>query len=174
MTPLKEQNLRAVMPLPEHHACPEEPFFLVCLKPPSMAHAFLMADRVAVYELAKHGRFRYRANVDLEDALQFNIYASAPKAVQQALKAGQSFTYGLFTSGAKWFTSARRPETNRTNLALEAYREEYGQILFVTPDEAERRSWDRIPERVRSLVTPMLEDAVKRHVMVQARCLQLH
>lgn len=92
-----------------------------------MAHAFLMADRVAVYELAKHGGFRYRANVDLEE-----------------------------------------------NLALEAYREEYGQILFVTLDEAERRRWDRIPEGIRSLVTPTLEDAVKRHIMVRARCLQLH
>jgi hypothetical protein len=139
-----------------------------------MVHVFLMADRVAVYELAKQGGFRYQANVDLDDALQFNIYASAPKAVQQALKAGQSFTYVLFTSGAKWFTSEKRPETNRTNLALEAYREEYGQILFVTLNEAERCCWDRIPEGIRSLVTPMLEDAVKRHVIVQARCLQLH
>lgn len=156
------------------HTTPDQPFFLICIKEPSLVQTFFMGDLAAIYELAKRGGFRYQANVDLDDALQFDIYAEAPKRVQQALKAGQSFTYALFPSGPKWYPSEIRPETNRTNLSLESYREEYGKILFVTLQEAEQGDWHRIPDNLRAVVVPVVEGAVGRYYLAQTRYTQLH
>lgn len=165
---------QATEDLPQCHELPDYPFFLVCINAPSLVHAFLIGDRVAIYELAKRGGFRYQANVDLEEAIKFNLYAEAPKPVQQALKAGQSFTYALFPSGPKWYPSEIRPETNRTNLALESYREEYGKILLVTLQEAVQGDWQRIPDNFRAVVVPVIEGAVGRYYLAQTRYTQLH
>lgn len=165
---------QATEDLPQCHELPDYPFFLVCINAPSLVHAFLIGDRVAIYELAKRGGFRYQANVDLEDAIKLNLYAEAPKPVQQALRAGMSFTYALFTSGPKWFTSQIRPETNRTNLAVESYREEYGEILCVTLQDAEQCDWSSIPSDLSTLVVPVVEDALKRYYLAQTRYTQLH
>lgn len=149
------------------HKVPDEPFVLVCLKPPSLAHAFIIPDRTSICQLAYKGGFRYQARVDLDDAVRADVYAEAPTHIQESLRKGAAFTYALFTSGPKWFPLPVDQATTHENLALEAIREEYGKILFVRCRDAAQGEWVGVPDEDKPVAIPAINKALTRHEMAQ-------